>query len=379
MRHLFLTLEYPPTRGGIATYISSEIAEFRAAGEEVFVAAEPLGKDDEETLENKADKNLFRVPFFFRFIFPRWLRLAWYLFRDLKRGSYDYIIVHHVLPMGQVAWLIKKLKKIKYVVHIHGLDVSLAREHRMKRWWLRRVLSGAEFIVANSDFARRQLEGFPLRRAIVAYPCPNPGVVGVTFHEDKLYNMRNRYVLGNRKVLLSVARLVERKGLQTVAEALPEILKADPGIVWCIVGLGEYADELIKIIAKHDLQYATRFIGRVDDEDLAAWYQLCDVFVMPSIQIGADVEGWGIVYLEAALFEKPVIAGRAGGCPEAVADGKTGILVNGEKMEEVRDAIVKLMKDEPLRKSLGATAKTRTEKEFSWKVQMGKILQELKK
>ncbi|MBI4098573.1 MAG: glycosyltransferase family 4 protein [Candidatus Magasanikbacteria bacterium] len=379
MRHLFLTVEYPPDRGGIATYIENEIKEFRRAGEEVWVAALPLGEDDKETAENLADKQLRRVPFFFRFIFPRWLRLAWYLYRDLRPDSYDYILVHHVLPMGQVAWLIGKLKKIKYVVHVHGLDVSLARKGRIKRWWLRRVLAGADFIVANSNFARKQLEGFPVRRAVVAYPCPNTNIIGVQVSKDTLNNLRNRYVLGSRKVLLSVARLVKRKGLQSVAEILPDILKVDPNIVWCIIGLGDYADELGKIINKYDLQHATRFIGRVDDTDLAAWYTLCDLFVMPSIQIGADVEGWGIVYLEAGLFGKAVVSGKAGGCPEAVLDGKTGVLVDGEKPEEVRDAVLKLMKDEALRQQLGEAAKQRVLKEFTWEAQAKKVLEALKK
>lgn len=379
MRHLLLTLEYPPFKGGIATYITNEASEFRKAGEEVWVAAEPLGEDDVEMEENKKDPHLRRVPFFFRFIFPRWLRLAWYLFKDLQPKSYDDIIVHHVLPMGQVAWVIKKLKKIPYVVHIHGLDVSLAKQKRIKRWWLRKVLDGASLVVANSDFARKQLEGLPARRVIVAYPCPNTNLMNVQVHNDTLYNMRNRYVLGNRKVLLSVARLVKRKGLQTVIEALPDILKADPGIVWCVIGLGDYADELGKLINKYDLHYATRFLGKVNDEDLAAWFTMCDVFVMPSIQIGADVEGWGIVYLEAALFAKPVIAGKAGGCPEAVLDGKTGLLVDGEKTEEVRDTVLKLFKDAELSKRLGGAAKARTEKEFTWEVQMKRILDALKR
>ncbi|MEK7481216.1 MAG: glycosyltransferase family 4 protein [Patescibacteria group bacterium] len=379
MRHLLLTVEYPPTKGGIATYITNEVHEFRKAGEEVWVAAEPLGEDDVETEENKKDQQLRRVPFFFRYIFPRWMRLAWYLYRDLKPKSYDDIIVHHVLPMGQVAWVIKKLRKIPYVVHIHGLDVSLAKQKRVKRWWVRKILDGAQLVVANSDFARKQLEGFPVRRVIVAYPCPNANLIGVTVHEDTLYNMRNRYVLGNRKVLLSVARLVKRKGLQTVIEALPEILKADPGIVWCVIGLGDYAEELGKLINKYDLHYATRFLGKVKDDDLAAWFAMCDVFVMPSIQIGADVEGWGIVYLEAALFAKPVIAGKSGGCPEAVLDDKTGLLVDGEKPEEVRDAVLKLMKDEALRKRLGEAAKARVEKEFTWGAQMKRILDALRR
>ena len=379
MRHLLLTVEYPPQKGGIATYIQNEVAEMRKAGEEVWVAAEPLGEDDVETKENKSDPHLRRVPFFFRFIFPRWLRLAWYLFRDLKRGSYDYLIVHHVLPMGQVAWLIKKLRKIPYVVHVHGLDVSLAKQKRIKRWWARKVLGGAHLVVANSDFARKQTEGFPVRRVVVAYPCPNTNLIGAKVTDDQLYGIRNRLVLGNRKVLLSVARLVKRKGLQTIAEALPEVLKADPGIVWCVIGLGDYAGDLSKIINKYDLHYATRFVGKVADEDLAAWYTLCDVFAMPSIQIGPDVEGWGIVYLEAGLFAKPVIAGKVGGCPEAVIDGKTGLLVDGEKTEAVRDAILKLMKDEGLRKQLGEAAKKRTEKEFTWEAQVKKVLDALKK
>jgi len=374
MRLLVITLEYPPFKGGIANYIKNEVDQFRAAGEDVWVAAEPLGEKEQEV---EHDENLIRVPFFFKWIFPRWLRIFWYLWKDLKSGSYDYLVIHHVLPIGQVAWLIKKFKKIPYVLHIHGLDVSLAKRSWYKRRWLKKVIENAEFVVGNSKFASRTADGFPIKKLVIAYPGPNAKLRDTKVSEDTLNNMRQQYVLGNRKVLLSVARLVKRKGLQAVAEVLPEIIKEDPEIVWVVVGVGDYADELAKVIGKHDIQYATRFVGEIDDEALAAWFTLCDVFVMPSIQIGADVEGWGIVYLEAALFGKPVIAGNAGGAPEAVQDAVTGYVVDGNKPDEVKDVIMKLMKDENLRKKMGTAGKARVEKEFMWKEQIGKILKVL--
>lgn len=403
MRFLFLTVEYPPDKGGISTYIKNEVDQFRAAKNEVWIAALPISRKEfrppskyasqqfqeqqnsriKELKEIEKDKQLRRVDFFFNLIRPRWLRLAWYLFHDLKKGDYDYFVVHHVLPVGQVAWLVGKIKNIPYVLHIHGLDVSMAKKSRWKRWWLRKIISEAKVVVANSNFARSTFDGYLARKVVVAYPCPNTNLIGKKVSQDTLYNMRKQYVLGKRKVLLSVARLVKRKGLQAVAEALPEILKADPGIVWCVVGEGEYADELIKIVAKHDLQFASRFVGPVDWDSLAAWFTIADLFVMPSITIslkggGVDVEGWGIVYSEAALFGKAVIAGNAGGAPEAVLDGKTGVLVDGNKPDEVGGAIIKLMKDEKLRDTLGAAAKKRVETEFTWKEQMGKILAALK-
>lgn len=403
MRFLLITVEYPPDKGGISTYIRNEVEEFRRAGEEVWVVAEPVNPDDfkkpspyasamlqkqqnakiEELKKIEEDKYLKRTPFYYSWIRPRWLKLFFKVFSDVKKGDYDYLITHHVLPVGQVCYLMKKIKKIPYVLHIHGLDVMMGKQSRWKRWWMKRIIAEAEFVVANSKFAQSAFDGFPAKKTVIVYPCPNRNLMEVQVNPDMLANLRSQYVLGNRKVLLSVARLVERKGLQTIAEALPDIIGQDPDVVWCIVGVGDYSEELGKIIGKHSTQYATRFIGGQDWVSLAAWFSLCEVFAMPSIAIplpkgGVDVEGWGIVFTEAAYFGKPTIAGRAGGSPEAIVDGQTGILVDGNSVDEVKAAIMKLMSDENLRKQYGEAGKKRIDTEFRWDVQMKKVIDEVR-
>lgn len=115
------------------------------------------------------------------------------------------------------------------------------------------------------------------------------------------------------------------------------------------------------------------FLGKITDEEKWAWLNLCDIFTMPSRQIGDDFEGFGIVYLEASLCGKPIVAGRSGGVEDAVLDGETGLLVNPEDTKEIADAIIKLAKDEGLRKSLGEAGKKRAGEEFNWRRQVKKI------
>ena len=143
---------------------------------------------------------------------------------------------------------------------------------------------------------------------------------------QQLENLRRDYQLQNKKILLSVGRLIERKGIDTVIQALPALLKRWPNLVYLIVGQGPAEKKLRQLVHNKNLAGRVYLIKNVTTQNLPAWYQLCDIFVLPARQIGPDVEGFGLVYLEANLFGKPVIGGRSGGVAEGVIDHQTGLL-----------------------------------------------------
>ena len=171
------------------------------------------------------------------------------------------------------------------------------------------------------------------------------------------------------RVILTVGNLVDRKGHDTTIRALAKLLPSIPDVTYLIVGDGPYRASLEALTSELNVQEHVIFAGRQADTDLAELYAICDLFVMPSReQLAAkDVEGFGIVYLEAAACAKPVIGGRSGGVPEAVVDGVTGLLVDPLDVEELCDAMRRLLTDHSLASRLGQQGRLRATSQFTWK------------
>jgi phosphatidyl-myo-inositol dimannoside synthase len=209
----------------------------------------------------------------------------------------------------------------------------------------------------------------------VVYPCP---AISPNVKPADVEAMRQRLGLSGKKVLLTLGRVVERKGYDTVIKAMPEISKHVPEAVYVVAGVGSYLGKLGKMVEDMKLQSAVRFVGSVSDEERAAYFYLCDLFVMPSRQIGPDVEGFGIVYLEAAMFGKPSIGGNSGGVPEAILDSKTGALVDPSDADALARVVVQLLRDDAVRHELGQNAKARALYEFRWERQVEGLIFALK-
>lgn len=169
-------------------------------------------------------------------------------------------------------------------------------------------------------------------------------------------------------VIVSIGRLVPRKGSDQLIKAMPEVLKQFPKCKLLLVGTGNYKKRLEKLVHNLKVQDSVIFTGRVAHELLPAYYRLGDIFAAPcrSRYGGLEVEGLGIVYLEASACGVPVIAGKSGGAPDAVLDGKTGILVNGRDHLEISGALIKLLADEKLRDQMGTAGRVWMEQLWSW-------------
>jgi phosphatidylinositol alpha-1,6-mannosyltransferase len=178
--------------------------------------------------------------------------------------------------------------------------------------------------------------------------------------------LRERLGLGSRPVLLTIARLVARKGIDTVLDALPRVLAAHPDAVYVIAGDGPEAESLKALSRRLGVERAVHFAGVVTDEELSLWYSLSDVFVMPSRSDPPDVEGFGIVFLEAAACERPVVAARAGGIPDAVAHGVTGVLVPPGDAAALGAELAALLADPARRAELGRRGRERVLADFTW-------------
>ncbi|OGF33763.1 hypothetical protein A2316_03365 [Candidatus Falkowbacteria bacterium RIFOXYB2_FULL_38_15] len=166
---------------------------------------------------------------------------------------------------------------------------------------------------------------------------------------------------------------MERKGHNKVIEALPIVLEKIPEARYVIVGDGPERKRLEEKVRDLNLENKVIFAGRVGNSELPAFYQLSDIFVTVSRQIGGDVEGFGTVYLEANQYGKPVVAGRSGGASEAVIEGFNGLLVDPGSPEDIAGAMIKLLTDNELALKLGKQGKERVEREFLWETDAKKL------
>lgn len=371
---LLLTLEYPPRIGGIAAYTCQQARHWPDKSDQIIVYAPKMAGDVDFDQHNPW-LVLRRQPYFW-LIWPRWLRMLVQVWQIIRREKVDIVHVHHVLPAGYVVYLLNKLKKIPYILFFHGLDFGYALKTKSKIRKLAKIGQSAEKIVVNSNFVKnRVIEKFPhwTDKIQIVYPCPS--LEDTVIDGNKLKKLRQKYNSNSRPLIFTCARLVARKGQDMVIKSLLEVIERVPNVLYLICGRGNYKIELEKLVKQYNLAKNVEFIDFISKEDLPYLYSLADVFVMPARELAdMDVEGFGIVFLEANLYGRPVVAGRSGGMPEAVEDGRTGILVNPLSIEEISRAIISLLTDNELADKLGRQGQDRVMSRFSWEVQFGKML-----
>lgn len=305
---------------------------------------------------------------------PTGLSHHWRLRREIRRlAAGRRAIVHcgRSLPEGVAAWFNRRLGGPRYICWSHGEDIGTARQSREFTLLMRRVCLGAAAHLVNSCNTGRMLEdlGVPAARIHVAYP----GVDALRFRPDVDGSaLRARHAPGAGLVLLSVGRLQRRKGHDLTIQAIAR-LESGPPVTYLIAGEGEERPRLEALVASLHLQDRVRFLGEVAADDLPRFYAACDVFVLPNRVDQGDIEGFGIVFLEAAATGRPAIGGNSGGAPEAIVDGETGLLVSGTDVDELAAAIRTLATSTDTRHGMGAAGRARVCRDFTWEQAAAKV------
>jgi len=270
--------------------------------------------------------------------------------------EYDLVIANHI-SLAPVAAMMKLFLGTPYWVACHCVEV----------WWgtsrLRHAaLKNADLIVPVSRYTAsvvQKMEGIRSSQVKVVYNAIPNALVNLLTAQESRDGFSTKADGG--VVLLSVCSLAagnEFKGVDTVIQALPEIARVFPAVRYVVVGEGEVRKKLEDLAGELGVARNIAFAGEVSDDELAELYRGCDVFVLPSRGKGqggvAGGEGFGRVYVEAALAGKPVVGSRCGGASEAVLEGKTGFVVNPEASGEVAEAVLKLLQDRELATRMGA-------------------------
>lgn len=296
---LLITLEYPPQVGGVANYYASLV---KALSLPCIVA-------DATVLPQS------------------WLKMIPWLYRQIKQQHYSHILVGQVLPLGTATLVVHWLTGTPYIIFTHGMDVLIPQRYLRKRWLLQRVLRSAQHIVAVSQFTANQIYQFDASLTVtVIHPAAH---ITPELPIKPVSNLPQQFIL-------SVGRLVERKGFDMIIRSIVHF----PDVHYVIAGQGADEFRLIELAKQYAVQNRVHFFHDLTNAQIAYLYQHCLFLVMPSRQLAdGDVEGFGIVVLEANSFGKTALGGTDGGMADAIQNGITGLLVDGTDHIAVTEAI----------------------------------------
>ncbi len=296
----------------------------------------------------------------------------------LRTNTKKIICTHTVLTPALI--VTRKLLGTRYIVFAHGIEVW-GRIKKPYLWGLR----NADMIICVSRFTRDKLikkHSIPPSKLRILNPCVDTDKFKP---QNKNPELVKKYNLEGKKVILSVGRLSAQeqyKGHDTVILSLKKIIEEVPEAVYLIVGDGDDRMRLENMAEELGLKEHVIFAGFVPENLLVDYYNLCDVFVMPSkfgVKDGRYMgEGFGIVYIEAQSCGKPVIAGRYGGSSDAVLHGETGYLVHPENSNEIAERIINILKNKRLSKRMGRKAREWVFANFSCKIFKDRIKNTLK-
>jgi len=302
-------------------------------------------------------------------------KLYRYLLRVVDEKDINHIICFYWDVFGVVALFVSKRRKIPYYIVAHGLDV-IRKENTFV--WVRKysfqwLIQKIVFKNSNGIFVNSNYTKSVVLKHVTANKNVHVTYCGVDIKKYFKWNTRPIFdspsVGDNAKILLSITRLVRRKGIDNAIMAFAEFLKKykDLKVLYLIGGVGPDYQRLKNIVDELELQNKVIFLGFVSEDQKSKLYNLADVFIMPSREEkDGDVEGFGIVFLEANACGKPVIAGNSGGVSDAVQDGITGLLVNPFDIQDIMSKIERLIFDESYAAQLGIQGRKRIENGFTW-------------
>ncbi|MER5202979.1 glycosyltransferase family 4 protein [Streptomyces sp. NPDC002825] len=365
---LIVTNDFPPRPGGIQAFLHN--MALRLDPDRIVVYASTWKRsregieataafDAEQPFTVVRDRTTMLLPT------PRVTARATALLRE---HGCESVWFGAAAPLGLMAPALRRAGAERLVATTHGHEAGWA-QLPAARQLLRRIGEGTDTITYLGEYTRSRIATALTPAAAGRMVQLPPGVDEKTFHPDSGGDeVRAALGLSDRPVVVCVSRLVPRKGQDTLIRAMPAILSRVPDAVLLIVGGGPYEKDLRRLAAETGVAGSVRFTGAVPWSELPAHYGAGDVFAMPcrTRRGGLDVEGLGIVYLEASATGLPVVAGDSGGAPDAVLDGETGWVVRGESAEETADRVGTLLLDPELRARMGERGRAWVEERWRW-------------
>ena len=358
-RTLVVTNDFPPRQGGILTFVAALLT--RSPRDSLVV----LASDHPGSAEHDAGLPypVVRLPTGMLLPTPGAARAAVGL---VRRYGCDTAFYGAAAPLGLLAPALRAAGVGHQVGATHGHEtgwVALPGARAV----MRRIATGLDVMTYISEYTRTRLAPALEGRTRLARLSPGVDVEAFTPTADGSA-VRDRYAIGDAPLVVCVSRLVARKGQDVLVAAWPRVLARHSGARLLLVGGGPLEPALRRAVARAGLSGSVVLTGPVDPEQLPAHYAAGDVFAMPcrTRRAGLDVEGRGMVFLEAAACGRPVVAGTSGGAPEAVLDGRTGHVVDPRSPRAVADGITGLLDHPAAARAMGAAGRRWVEQQWSW-------------
>ena len=363
---LFITNDFGPRAGGIETFVHGLIERLPKGSVIVYTGAQPNSASfDDKWLEDFGvevirDRSKILLPT------PRVIKACQKLISDRKLSK---VAFGAAAPLGIMARAMRRAGAQKIVTLTHGHEV----------WWakvppfslaLRFMSKNIDAIAYLGDYTRGEISKALRKDDASKLVQIAPGIDVEHFIPTDSSILRAELGLADKSVIISVGRLVHRKGQDKLIAALPAIKAAIPNVHLVLVGVGPHQDYLEKSAAKLQVADCVTFIGRINYAELPKYICLGDIFAMPSRSrfFGLEVEGLGIVYLEASACGLPVVGGKSGGAPDAVLVGETGVVVDGTSPSEIAEACIDLLNNPELCALMGANGRAWIIENWRWEI-----------
>lgn len=375
-RVLLLTNDFPPRKGGIQSYLESLVNELLGRGSHELTVYAPKwkGAPEYDKAAAAAGYEVVRHPTTLMVPEPT---VALRMRRLIAEHDIDTVWFGAAAPLALLAPLARDAGATRVVASTHGHEVGWSMLP-IARNALRHIGNNTDVVTFVSHYTRNRFAAAFGPDAALEYLSPGVDVDRFVPDEVARAELRARYGLGQRPVIVCLSRLVPRKGQDMLIRALPEIRQRIDGAALVIVGNGPYRDDLQKLARRYDVTDHVVFTGGVPGDELPAHHAMADVFAMPcrTRGNGLDVEGLGIVFLEASACGVPVVAGDSGGAPETVVEGETGHVVDGRDVAEIAAAVSDILADPDRGAAMGAAGRQFVVDNWQWKLK-GERLAEL--
>jgi phosphatidylinositol alpha-1,6-mannosyltransferase len=363
---LFITNDFGPRAGGIETFVHGLIERLPKGSVIVYTSAQLDAADfdamwlQEFGVEVIRDRSKILLPT------PRVVKACQGIIRSRELSK---VAFGAAAPLGIMARAMRRAGALKIVALTHGHEV----------WWakvppfafaIKRMSKDIDAITYLGDYTKGEISKALSNADLSKLVQIAPGIDVEHFVPTDASDLRAELGLTNKSVIISVGRLVHRKGQDKLIASLPAIKAAVPNVHLVLVGVGPHQDYLEKLARKLQVADCVTFIGRINYAELPKYICVGDIFAMPSRSrfFGLEVEGLGIVYLEASACGLPVVGGKSGGAPDAVLVGETGVVVDGTDTFEISEACIELLKNPELCELMGANGRAWIIDNWRWEI-----------
>jgi phosphatidylinositol alpha-1,6-mannosyltransferase len=362
-----ITNDFGPRAGGIETFVMGLIERLPVGSVTVYTSQQGDTRAYDQNWLDKFGVRVIRDKSKVLLPTPR-------VFRAVRRvivsEKIESIFFGAAAPLAVMAGGFRKAGAKKIVALTHGHEVWWARIWPFN-WAIGYIGRSVDHLTYLGDFTRAKISRALSQKSISAMVKIAPGIDTAHFAPSaSATQLRQSLGLTNKKVIVSVGRLVHRKGQDSLISALPEILRHHPDTHILMVGEGPHRKKLEALTVNLALKNSITFIGRIQYSDLPSYICVGDLFAMPSRSrlAGLEVEGLGIVYLEASACGLPVIAGKSGGAPDAVLEGVTGVTVDGRNSSDIARAAIALLDDLDMARAMGARGREWVISNWRWEI-----------